>query len=102
MLAMIISSLSVMIQVAYCNMSGGRRLFKMSPLHHHFELCGMSEPRIVAMYTLMSVVTCLLRCWRCERVYISFFERSYGRAARRRSRRKRGLETWNLSARECL
>ncbi len=58
--AMIISSLSVMVQVAYCNMSGGRRLFKMSPLHHHFELCGMSEPRIVAMYTLMSVVTCLL------------------------------------------
>lgn len=58
--AMIVSSLSVILQVTYCNMSGGKRLFKMSPLHHHFELCGMKEPRIVAMYTLFSVVMCLL------------------------------------------
>ena len=58
--AMIVSSLSVILQVMYCNMSGGKRLFKMSPLHHHFELCGMKEPRIVAMYTLFSVVMCLL------------------------------------------
>ncbi len=58
--AMIVSSLSVIMQVMYCNMSGGKRLFKMSPLHHHFELCGMKEPRIVAMYTLFSVVMCLL------------------------------------------
>lgn len=58
--AMIVSSLSVIMQVMYCNMTGGRRLFKMSPLHHHFELCGMSEPRIVAMYTLFSVIICLL------------------------------------------
>ena len=57
---MIVSSLSVILQVMYCNMSGGKRLFKMSPLHHHFELCGMKEPRIVAMYTLFSVVMCLL------------------------------------------
>ena len=58
--AMIVSSLSVIIQVMYCNMTGGKRLFKMSPLHHHFELCGMTEPRIVAMYTLFSVIMCLL------------------------------------------
>lgn len=58
--AMIVSSLSVILQVMYCNMSGGKRLFKMSPLHHHFELCGMKEPRIVAMYTLFSVFMCLL------------------------------------------
>ena len=58
--AMIVSSLSVILQVMYCNMSGGKRLFKMSPLHHHFELGGMKEPRIVAMYTLFSVVMCLL------------------------------------------
>lgn len=58
--AMIVSSLSVILQVMYCNMSGGKRLFKMSPLHHHFELCGMKEPRIVAMYTLFSVIMCLL------------------------------------------
>ena len=58
--AMIVSGLSVMIQIAYCNMTGGKRLFKMSPLHHHFELCGMKEPRIVTMYTLFSVVMSLL------------------------------------------
>lgn len=58
--AMIVSSLSVMLQVAYCNMTGGKRLFKMSPLHHHFELCGMTEARIVAMYTLFSIIMCLI------------------------------------------
>lgn len=54
---MIASSLSVMIQVAYFKKTHGKRIFKMSPIHHHFELSGMNETQIVAMY---AVVTGLL------------------------------------------
>ena len=57
---MLMSSLSVMIQVTYFKKTGGKRIFKMSPIHHHFELCGMSEFRIVAMYMTTTVVLCLI------------------------------------------
>ena len=57
---MIVSSLSDIIQVMYCNMFKGKRLFKMAPLHHHLELCGMSESRIVEMYSIATAVLCLL------------------------------------------
>ncbi|MDD3214045.1 MAG: phospho-N-acetylmuramoyl-pentapeptide-transferase, partial [Eubacteriales bacterium] len=60
---MIISSLSVILQRTYYKISHGKRIFKMSPIHHHFEKCGMTEPQIVAMYTaftgLMSIVAIL-------------------------------------------
>lgn len=49
--------LSVMLQVVYFKLSGGKRLFKMAPLHHHFELCGCSEMKVV---TIFSVATALL------------------------------------------
>jgi len=55
---MLMSSLSVMIQVTYYKKTGGKRIFKMSPIHHHFELCGMSEFRIVAMYMTTTVILC--------------------------------------------
>ena len=42
--------LSVMLQVVYFKLTGGKRLFKMAPLHHHFELCGWSETRVVAVF----------------------------------------------------
>ena len=57
---MLMSSLSVMIQVTYFKKTGGKRIFKMSPIHHHFELCGMSEFRIVAMYVTTTAILCLI------------------------------------------
>lgn len=53
---MIASSLSVIIQRIYFKATHGKRIFKMSPIHHHFEKCGMSEPQIVAMYTAVTGV----------------------------------------------
>ncbi len=53
---MIASSLSVIIQRTYFKATHGKRIFKMSPIHHHFEKCGMTEPQIVAMYTAVTGV----------------------------------------------
>ena len=52
----LVEVLSVMIQVTYFKKTGGKRFFKMAPIHHHFELCGWSG-RVVAVFT---VVTALL------------------------------------------
>ena len=57
---MLMSSLSVIIQVAYFKKTGGKRIFKMSPIHHHFELSGMSEVRIVAMYMMTTIALCVI------------------------------------------
>lgn len=51
---------SVILQVGYFKLSGGRRLFKMAPLHHHFELCGFSETRVTALFTIITALMCLL------------------------------------------
>lgn len=52
--------LSVIVQVTYFKVSGGRRIFKMTPLHHHFELCGWSETRIVAAFSVITALMCLI------------------------------------------
>ncbi len=52
----IAENLSVILQVTYFKLTHGKRLFKMSPLHHHFELCGWSENRIVAVFTAVTVL----------------------------------------------
>ncbi len=52
--------ISVMIQVSYFKISGGKRFFKMAPIHHHFELCGWSETRVVAVFTIVTAVLCLI------------------------------------------
>ncbi len=52
--------LSVIIQVVYFKISGGKRIFKMAPIHHHFELCGWSETRIVALFTVLTTILCLV------------------------------------------
>ena len=57
---MIVSSLSVIIQRIYFKATHGKRIFKMSPLHHHFEKSGMTEPQIVAMYTAVTGVLSLV------------------------------------------
>ena len=51
---------SVMIQVAYFKKTGGKRIFKMAPIHHHFELCGWSETRVVAVFSIITAVLCLI------------------------------------------
>ncbi|MDO4620766.1 MAG: phospho-N-acetylmuramoyl-pentapeptide-transferase [Lachnospiraceae bacterium] len=52
--------LSVMIQVSYFKATHGKRIFKMTPIHHHFEKCNWSETRIVAVFTVITVLACLL------------------------------------------
>lgn len=52
--------LSVIVQVTYFKISGGRRIFKMAPIHHHFELCGWSETRVVAVFSIITALLCLL------------------------------------------
>ena len=59
-LAMVLSSLSDLIQFAYFRATHGKRFFKMAPLHHHFELSGMPETSIVAMYYITTAVLCLI------------------------------------------
>ncbi len=52
----IAENLSVILQVGYFKLTHGKRLFKMSPLHHHFELCGWSENKIVTVFALVTVI----------------------------------------------
>jgi phospho-N-acetylmuramoyl-pentapeptide-transferase len=52
------SALSVVLQVASNKLNHGKRMFKMAPIHHHFELCGVAEPKIVVMYAIVTAVLC--------------------------------------------
>ncbi|MCA0403629.1 MAG: phospho-N-acetylmuramoyl-pentapeptide-transferase [Proteobacteria bacterium] len=52
----VIETISVILQVGYFKYSGGRRLFRMAPLHHHFELKGWSEPKVIVRFWIMTVV----------------------------------------------
>ena len=52
--------LSVMIQVSYFKITHGKRIFKMSPIHHHFELSGFEETRVVAMFTVVTILCCFI------------------------------------------
>ena len=52
--------LSVIIQVVYFKLSGGKRFFKMAPLHHHFELCGFKETKVVAIFSIVTAALCVL------------------------------------------
>ena len=54
------STVSVILQVGSYKLRHGKRVFKMAPIHHHFELCGYSESRIVTMYTLVTTVLCAI------------------------------------------
>ncbi len=53
-------ALSVMLQVAYFKLTHGKRLFKMAPLHHHFELLGWSETQVVQRFWLMGMLAGML------------------------------------------
>ena len=53
-----IEVISVIIQVTYFKKTHGKRFFKMAPIHHHFELLGNSETRIVAAFTIVTILLC--------------------------------------------
>ena len=55
-LVYILEMLSVMWQVFYFKITHGKRFFKMSPIHHHFELCGWSESKICIVFSLVEVL----------------------------------------------
>lgn len=56
----ICETLSVILQVGYFKLTHGKRLFKMSPIHHHFEMCGWKEVKICIVFTAITVVMCVL------------------------------------------
>lgn len=56
----LVEVLSVIIQVGYFKKTGGKRFFKMAPIHHHFELCGWSETRVVAVFSIATAILCLI------------------------------------------
>ena len=55
-----IEILSVMLQVGYFKLTHGKRIFKMAPIHHHFELCGWAETRVVAVFSIVTTLLCLV------------------------------------------
>ncbi len=59
-LVYIVETLSVILQVGYFKLTHGKRLFKMSPIHHHFELCGWKEVKIVFVFSGVSALMCAL------------------------------------------
>ena len=56
----ICETLSVILQVGYFKLTHGKRLFKMSPIHHHFEMCGWKEVKICLVFSGISTLMCLL------------------------------------------
>ena len=55
----VLETLSVIIQVAYFKKTG-KRIFKMAPLHHHFELCGWKENKVVIIFSLITLIVCVI------------------------------------------
>ncbi len=55
----IMEALSVMLQVGSYKLRGGKRIFKMAPIHHHFELMGWSESKVIARFWIMALVFAL-------------------------------------------
>jgi len=56
----ICETVSVILQVGYFKLTHGKRLFKMAPIHHHFEMCGWKEEKIVLIFAAVSAVMCIL------------------------------------------
>ena len=56
----LVEVLSDIIQITYFRKTGGKRFFKMAPIHHHFEMCGWSETRVVAVFSIVTAILCLL------------------------------------------
>ena len=56
----VIETLSVVLQVAYFKKTGGKRLLKMAPLHHHFELSGWKENKVVSVFCIITLFLCII------------------------------------------
>lgn len=56
----LVEVLSVILQVGYFKLTHGKRIFKMAPIHHHFELCGYSETQVVAALSIVTALLCLV------------------------------------------
>ena len=56
----LIEVVSVILQVGYFKLTHGKRIFKMAPIHHHFEKCGWSEVKVVGVFTLITAIACVL------------------------------------------
>lgn len=56
----VVESVSVILQVGYFKISGGKRIFKMAPIHHHFELSGWSETKVVTIFTIVSLFAAVI------------------------------------------
>ncbi|QFJ56265.1 phospho-N-acetylmuramoyl-pentapeptide-transferase [Pseudobutyrivibrio xylanivorans] len=55
----LVEVLSVILQVGYFKMTGGKRIFRMAPIHHHYELGGWSEVKVVAVFTTVTIFLCI-------------------------------------------
>jgi len=60
----VLETFSVILQVAYFKKTG-KRIFKMSPIHHHFEMCGWSEVKIVVCASIATLVLCTIAFFAC-------------------------------------
>lgn len=56
----VVEALSVIIQVSYFKLTGGKRIFKMAPIHHHFEKCGYREVQVVIGFWIFTIICCLI------------------------------------------
>ncbi len=56
----LVEVISVILQVGYFKLSHGKRIFKMAPIHHHFELSGFSETQVVAAFSIITAILCLV------------------------------------------
>ena len=65
-----IETISVMIQVSYFKKTGGKRFFKMAPIHHHFELSGWGETKVVTVFVIVTDMFCLIGLLGCKYMFI--------------------------------
>ena len=56
----VFEALSVIFQVAYFKITGGHRIFRMAPIHHHFELKGWPEPKVIVRFWIIAIILALL------------------------------------------
>ncbi len=56
----VIEALSDVLQIGYFKITHGKRIFKMAPIHHHFEMCGWKERKIVTVFTLVNMIGCVI------------------------------------------
>ena len=56
----VFEALSVIFQVAYFRITGGQRIFRMAPIHHHFELKGWPEPKVIVRFWIIAIILALL------------------------------------------